>query len=124
MLLRSHRRPGAISVTEVTDDEQNGDDEESIQSTDATVQDGIKEKEGNEPPTQVHFQDQPNMIGVSIERDGPLDDDRDELYRLHVRTGHLSFSKLRAMARRGALYVAPASMAKQPGSLGVPSGRT
>jgi hypothetical protein len=39
------------SVTEVTDDEQNGDDEESIESSDATVQDGIKEKKGDEPPT-------------------------------------------------------------------------
>jgi hypothetical protein len=82
------------SVTEVTYDEQKGDDEESIQSTDATVKDDIEEKEEGEPPTQVNFQDQPNMKGVSIERDRPLDDDRDELYRLHVRTGHLSFSKL------------------------------
>jgi hypothetical protein len=121
-------------VTEVTDDNQNGDDEESINSSSTSEQDGNKERQGGEPPTQVNFQDQPNMKGVSIERDRPLDDNRDELYRLRVRTGHLSFSKLRAMARRGTSlagcstacppYMAPVSMERQPESLGAPSGRT
>jgi hypothetical protein len=54
------------SVTEVTDDEQNGDDEESIASSDTVVQDGGKERKGGEPPTQVNFQDQPNLKEVSI----------------------------------------------------------
>jgi hypothetical protein len=87
------------SVAEVTDDEPDADDEKSVNSSSATTQD--EERQGSEPPTQANFQDQPNMKGVSVERDTPLNDDREELYRLHVRTGHLSFSKLRAMARRG-----------------------
>jgi hypothetical protein len=37
------------SVTEVTNDEQNGDDEESINSSDTSGQDGNKERQGGEP---------------------------------------------------------------------------
>jgi hypothetical protein len=36
--------------------------------------------------------------GVSIENDQPLSKD---IYRIHVRAGHLSFTKIKAMARRG-----------------------
>jgi hypothetical protein len=69
-----------------------------VDSSSTTTQ--AEEQQESDPPTQVNFQDQPNMKGVSVvERDKPLDDDREELYRLHVRTGHLSFSKLRAMAQ-------------------------
>jgi hypothetical protein len=38
---------------------------------------------------------------VSVELDEPLANDSDEFYRLHVRAGHLSFAKLRALAQRG-----------------------
>jgi hypothetical protein len=55
----------------------------------------------DEQPEQADFQARPNVQGVSIERDDPLSNDKDELYHLHVRAGHLSFSKIRAMARRG-----------------------
>jgi hypothetical protein len=85
------------SVAEVTDDET--DDEVSSVGSTTTTQTGNSQE--NDLPTQVNFQDQPNMRGVSLERDKPLDNDEDELYRLHVRAGRLSFSKLRAMARRG-----------------------
>jgi hypothetical protein len=64
------------SVAEVTDDETE-DDVSSVEST-TTTQTG-KSKE-NDLPTQVNFQDQPNMRGVSLERDKPLDNDKDELY--------------------------------------------
>jgi hypothetical protein len=53
------------------------------------------------PPTQVNFEAHPEVQGMSIENDKPLDKDKDELYRIHVRAGHLSFSKIQAMARRG-----------------------
>jgi hypothetical protein len=48
----------------------------------------------DEQPEQADFQTQPNVQGVSIENDQPLSKDKDELYRLHVRAGHLSFAKL------------------------------
>jgi hypothetical protein len=84
------------SATEVTDDET--DDEGSSGESTTTAHEEMGQE--SDLLTQVNFQDQPSMRGVSLERDKPLDNDRDELYRLHVRTGHLSFSKLRAMARR------------------------
>jgi hypothetical protein len=89
------------SVVEVTDDEPNADDEKSVNSSSTTAQDKDEERQEGEPPTQANFQDQPNMRGVSIKRDKPLDDDSAKCYRLHVHSGHLSFSKVRAMARRG-----------------------
>jgi hypothetical protein len=89
------------SVAEVTDDEPNADDEKSVDSSSTAMQD--EERQESEPPTQVNFQDQPNMKEVSIEQDKPLDDNRAEQYRLHVRSRHLSFSKLRAMAQRGGI---------------------
>jgi hypothetical protein len=87
------------SVAEVTDSESDngGSSDESTTTTQT------EECQESDPSTQVNFQDQPNMRGISLERDQPLDNDRDELYRLHVRTGHLSSSKLRAMARRGCI---------------------
>jgi hypothetical protein len=85
------------SVAEVTDDESNN--KESVDSSSTVSKD--EEQQETEPPAPVNFQDQPKMRGVSMERDKPLDNDQEELYRLHVRTGHLSFSKLRAMSPRG-----------------------
>jgi hypothetical protein len=38
---------------------------------------------------QINFQTQPNIPGLSIEQDNPLKDDQEELYRIHVRMGHL-----------------------------------
>jgi hypothetical protein len=70
-----------------------------IRSTLGTTSDATSEmKKGLK---QINFQDQPNIPGLSVERDDPLKIDQEELYRLHVRMGHLPFSKLRAMARRG-----------------------
>jgi hypothetical protein len=82
------------SLAEVTDDEPDADDEKSTNSSATSVQGEDEGRQESEPPTQVNFQNQPNMRGVSIKQDRPLDNDREELYRLHVRTGHLPFSKL------------------------------
>jgi hypothetical protein len=43
--------------------------------------------------TKINFQTQPNMPGLSIEQDNRFKNDREELYRLHVRMGHLLFYK-------------------------------
>jgi hypothetical protein len=37
---------------------------------------------------------------VSVKKEEPLSNDKQELYRLHVRAGHLLFSKIQAMARQ------------------------
>jgi hypothetical protein len=123
------------SVTEVTNDEQNGDDEESIESSATSVQDGNKERQGGEPPTQVNFQEQPNMKGVSIERGtGPwttiVTNYIDCTFVLGTYPSR-SFEQwldagtfLAGCSTACPSYVAPASMARQPESLGAPSGRT
>jgi hypothetical protein len=90
-----------LSVAEVVDNRCDTKDEKSVSSSSTMSQDEDAERQDSEPPIQANFQDQPNMKGVSIEREKPLKDDRKELYRLHVRTGHLSFAKQRAMARQG-----------------------
>jgi hypothetical protein len=71
-------------VAEVTDHETD-DDVSSVESTTTTqAESSFKRSQENDLPTQVNFQDQPNMKGVSLERDKALDNDKDELYRLHV----------------------------------------
>jgi hypothetical protein len=50
----------------------------------------------DEPLEAVDFETLPEQ-GVSIELDEPLENDGDELYRLHVRAGQLSFAKLKAL---------------------------
>jgi hypothetical protein len=85
--------PGAT----VTDDE--GSVNGSVGS--ASTSESSSSEGEDEQPEQADFQSRPNVQGVSIERDDPLSNDKDELYRLHLRAGHLSFSKIRAMARRG-----------------------
>jgi hypothetical protein len=77
------------------------DDEGSVNGSDGSASTGESSSSEDEQPEQADFQPRPNVQGVSIERDEPLSNDKDELYRLHVRAGHLSFSKIRAMARRG-----------------------
>jgi hypothetical protein len=62
---------------------------------------GMTSSSATDGLTKINFQTQPNMLGLSIKQDNPLKNDQEELYRLHVRMGHLPFSKLRAMARRG-----------------------
>jgi hypothetical protein len=49
----------------------------------------------------VDFERQPEVVNVFVERDIPLENSKDKMLRIHVRTGHLSFAKIRAMARRG-----------------------
>jgi transposase InsO family protein len=91
----------------VTDDEQS--DESSEADTTSTEPETADEhspeadEDEGETPEQVDFDSHPEAAGVSVERDEPMKDDKDELYRLHVRTGHLSFAKLKAMAKRGEL---------------------
>jgi hypothetical protein len=79
------------------------DDEGIVDGSDGSASTGeSSSSEGeDEQPKQADFQSRSNVQGVSIEKDKPLSNDKDELYRLHVRAGHLSFSKIRAMARRG-----------------------
>jgi hypothetical protein len=72
------------SVAEVTDNEPDADDKKSTNSSTTPAQGEDEGRQESEPPTQVNFQNQPNMKGVLIERDRPLDDDHEELYRLHV----------------------------------------
>ena len=81
----------------VTDNEDSIDDvDESVATEESSASEG-----DDQQPEQADFQEQSNVQGVSIENDQPLSKDKDELYRLHVRAGHLSFAKIRAMARRG-----------------------
>ena len=85
----------------VTDDE-GSDSEESDSEESAWVEQATKgDSEDNETPQEVDFESHEDVAQVSFEDDRPLKRTQDELYQLHVRAGHLSFSKLRAMARRG-----------------------
>ena len=74
------------------------DNEETDDGSVATSASSISEDEQHE---QADFEAHPNVPGVSVETDVPLSNDKHELYRLHVRAGHLSFSEIRATARRG-----------------------
>jgi hypothetical protein len=71
-------------------------DEGTINGSDRSASTGeSSSSEGeDEQLEQADFQSQLNVQGVSIENDEPLSNDKDELYRLHVRAGHLSFSKI------------------------------
>jgi hypothetical protein len=112
------------STAEITDDdESNHDSGHNSESEESTSDDtfasraassespttkrtsgstsGVTSPSAREGLTKINFQTQPNVPGLSIEQDTPLKNDQEELYRLHVRMGHLSFSKLKAMARRG-----------------------
>jgi hypothetical protein len=64
--------------------------------------DGETLERNNEPAEPVDFEVELGQ-DVSVEIDEPLNNDREELYRLQVRAGHLSFAKLRALARRGGI---------------------
>ena len=78
------------------------DDEGSTSGTDdgeSTTSTGLQEED--RPMVAADFEDQPRVRNVSVEREIPLERDKDELYRMHVRMGHLSFAKIRAMAGRG-----------------------
>jgi hypothetical protein len=74
----------------VTDDD--GSVDGSVGST--STGESSWSKSEDEQTELADFQTRPNVQGVSIENDEPLSNDKDELYRLHVRAG-------RAMARRG-----------------------
>jgi hypothetical protein len=71
------------------------DEASDAKSTDST------EIDEDEQTNLVDFEAHPDVSGLSVEKDVPLDNVKDELYRIHVRAGHLSFTKIRAMARRG-----------------------
>jgi hypothetical protein len=99
-------------VTDNEDSDDEGSDCESTQSTSDGTQDdtvnpvttartGTTSPATNAPPTQVNFKAHPEVQGMSIKNNEPLNKDKDELYRFHVRAGHLSLSKIRAMARLG-----------------------
>jgi hypothetical protein len=64
-------------------------DEGSIDGSDGSVatNESLASKGEDEQPGQADFQAQPNVQGVSIGNDEPLSNDKDELYRLHVRAG-------------------------------------
>jgi hypothetical protein len=87
------------SPAEVTDDEGKLDAESIAETVLSTVKAEIENED--EGPRQVDFENHPEAQGVSIEDAIPLQGDKDELYRLHVRAGHLSFAKLWAMAQQG-----------------------
>jgi hypothetical protein len=74
--------PRSKDPAEVTDDKGSVASEHYKDASDA-------ESEPENRP--VNFEDHPEAQGVSIERDTPLKSDQDELYRIHVRAGHLSF---------------------------------
>jgi hypothetical protein len=83
------------SVPTVTDDENWND--ESAGTTATSARD--KGKDEDVQPEQIDFEEKPNVPGILIENNKPLNSDKDGLYGLHVRAGHSSFSKLWAMAR-------------------------
>jgi hypothetical protein len=98
------------SVAEVTDDKEGSDLDESSESS--STQDSVQKSSPDKSDTTesdldntkrvVDFESHSEVAGLSIEEDCPLPDNQDELYRLHgVRTGHLSYAKLKAVARRG-----------------------
>jgi hypothetical protein len=113
------------SVAEVTDDEESsestvglGHESDSDKSTDdavatsrvverdvrsnvrSNVRNDVRcDTKSDKGLKQINFQNQPNMPGLSVDRDDPLKNDQEELYRIHVLMGHLPFSKLKEMAR-------------------------
>jgi hypothetical protein len=94
--------PGPAVVTNAEDGSVADDDESvttAVDNSDATTSEVTTTNA--EDPKQVDFEDHPESGIVSTERDSPLSRDQDKMYRLHVCAGHLSFSKIRAMARRG-----------------------
>jgi hypothetical protein len=91
-------KAAASEPTTVTDDESAASDEDG---SDTETQQGEDHGPADQPPAPMDFEAHQDVEGVSMENDIPMDRDLNELYRLHVRAGHLSFSKLRAMARRG-----------------------
>jgi hypothetical protein len=88
--------PGESALV-VTDDD--GSDNESEGSS-ATVKSSETEGE-DEQLEPVKFEAHPDVQGVSVKNNEPLSDNKQELYRLHVRAGHLLFPKIPAMARQG-----------------------
>jgi hypothetical protein len=98
------------STTVVTDDEDSDTAESDNESTAKSDNESTTSSEQGAKVTQpVTFEGLSDVPGVSIKNDTPLDKDKDELYRVHVCAGHLSFAKLRAMAQRGEV---PARLAK------------
>jgi hypothetical protein len=81
--------PAIPDAAIITDEEDPTDEDEESSA----------EELEDQPIAQVDFENQRPSAMVSEERDTPMSKDKDEMYRLHVRAGHLSYSKLRAMAR-------------------------
>jgi hypothetical protein len=63
-------------------------DEESVATHDSRETSPASDTEDG-PIANVDFEQQPEVANVSVERDVPLDNGKDELYRIHVRGGHL-----------------------------------
>jgi hypothetical protein len=96
--------PPALPI--VTDGEESTSTSSVSTCEEEEVEDGSNNKDA---PIQVDFENHPDQGVLSTESDTPMDNDKDEMYRRHVRAGHLSFSKIRAMARRGEV---PGKLAK------------
>jgi hypothetical protein len=82
------------SVPEVTDAEDSDDG-----STESTTTSSTADSEDEDvQPDQVDFDQNRNVPGVSMENDVPLNRDKDELYRLHVKLHEYS-TLLRTMGK-------------------------
>jgi hypothetical protein len=94
----------SFAADDISEDNESSVDE-SRQDTESTSSgepsDANTEGAEDLPPEPMDFEAPADMRGVSTEGEAPLMKELDEMYRLHVRCGHLSFSKIRAMARRG-----------------------
>jgi hypothetical protein len=84
------------NATSATDDGQTISNVTSVTSKSTS---GMTSPDAKKGMRKINFQTEANIPGLSVEQDTPLKVDQEELYRLHVRMGHLPFSKLKAMAR-------------------------
>jgi hypothetical protein len=95
----------AAAPAEVTDEESVTNDPTDKESTDAdppkATDDNVSDTDPETAPEPIDFKTHEDMPGISEENEAPMAKDLDEMYRIHVRCGHLSFSNIRAMARRG-----------------------
>lgn len=60
-------------------------------------------EKGDQIDQPINFNDQPTAVGLHQTWDSTLNNDEDEMYRTHVKLGHLSFAKIRALATKGEL---------------------
>jgi hypothetical protein len=82
-----------MSPAEMTDDESMS----SAEDNDGTNLEGsttTAEDAEAQPTEPMDFEAHADAEGVSMENEVPMTKDIDELYRLHVQCGHLSFDKL------------------------------